>query len=575
MKSIRLSLLLYFLALLAVALGAVSALAYQYTQDILKAKVEARAQLSRKQYDEDAKREMHRFDRMLGENAGRLILQARAQYGAKLPVNDFEFHEDFSNSADLNSSGKPITLFFQINSESGKVWRSASMEDRFFEFDPEAFNNMPPRRRSGPDDPERRLPGPDDTELKPGLAVRLLRLRVPLGWHPPPGPGRGATSLDRPPPPPSQAGRISSAPRSKLGSRGSAASQEARERPGPVLYIQFAAQKAPLDEKLAELHQNLDNELTKLREESRATLASLRSRLLLIGLLAFAGTVAGGVWLVRLGLSPLRRLSEAVSQVSAKDFRLPFDEPRLPHELRPIVERLTDTLDLLKRTFAREKQAAADISHELRTPLAALLTTTEVALRKPRSAEEYRELLEDCHATGQQMSQLIERLLALARLDAGVDTLRPREVDASSLAEQCATLVRPLVSARGLTLHVERNGPVLLHTDPDKLREVLTNLLHNAIEYNRPNGSIELALERQNGHVLLEVRDTGIGIAPEAREHIFERFYRADPSRQADGLHAGLGLAIVKGYIDLMGGKISVESTEGQGTTFRLELPAN
>jgi heavy metal sensor kinase len=294
----------------------------------------------------------------------------------------------------------------------------------------------------------------------------------------------------------------------------------------------------------------------------------------MIDLATFAATVVGGVWLVRLGLSPLQRLSEAVSRVSAKDFRLPFDEPRLPRELRPIVDRLTQTLELLKRTFAREKQAAADISHELRTPLAALLTTTEVALRKPRSSEEYRELLADCHATGQQMSQLIERLLALARLDAGVDTLRPREVDATNVAEQCATLVRPLVAARGLTLRVERNGPVVLNTDPDKLREVLTNLLHNAIEYNRPQGSIELVLERQNGHVFVEVRDSGIGIAPEAREHIFERFYRADPSRQSDGLHAGLGLAIVKGYVDLMDGKISVQSTEGQGTTFRLELPA-
>jgi heavy metal sensor kinase len=350
---------------------------------------------------------------------------------------------------------------------------------------------------------------------------------------------------------------------------------EVRDRPGPALYIQCAAETSKLDAEVAKLGNKLDNDLAKLDEDRRQTLATLRNRLLLIGLATFAATLVGGFWLVRVGLSPLHRLSVAVSRVSAKDFKLPFDEPRLPRELRPIVERLTQTLELLKRTFAREKQAAADISHELRTPLAALLTTTEVGLRKPRSAEEYRELLADCHATGQQMSQLIERLLALARLDAGVDTLRPREVDASSVAEQCATLVRPLAAARGLSLRVERNGPVLLHTDPDKLREILNNLLHNAIEYNRPEGSIELALGRQNGHVLLEVKDTGIGIAPAVQEQIFERFYRADPSRQADGLHAGLGLAIVKGYVDLMGGKISVQSTEGQGTTFRVELPAS
>jgi heavy metal sensor kinase len=576
MKSIRLSLLLYFLALLAVALGAVSVLVYQYTQDILKAKVEARAELSKKQYDDDAKRERYRFDRMLGENAFRLMIQAREQDRNQRPVNEFDFHEqDFSsNSADGSTSAKPVTLFFQINSDTGKIWRSSSMEGRTFDFDSEAFKNMPTRRRPAPDEIERRPPPCEDTVLEPGLAVRLFRLKVPLGWHPR-RPGPRSNGSDRLPPPPSLAAKPSGVPRSNAESRNLAASQEPRERATPVLYIQFAADKAPLNEKLAALRNNLENELANLREESRATLTSLRTRLLLIGLFAFAGTVAGGVWLVRLGLSPLQRLSQAVSQVSAKDFRLPFDEPRLPRELRPIVERLTETLELLKRTFAREKQATADISHELRTPLAALLTTTEVALRKPRSAEEYRELLEDCHTTGQQMSQAIERLLALARLDAGVDTLRPREVDVSNLADQCVTLVQPLVSARGLTLNMERNSPVHLHTDPDKLREVLTNLLHNAIEYNRPNGSIELALHRENGHVLLEVRDTGIGIAPEAREHIFERFYRADPSRQADGLHAGLGLAIVKGYVDLMGGQISVDSTEGQGTTFRLELPAN
>ena len=90
----------------------------------------------------------------------------------------------------------------------------------------------------------------------------------------------------------------------------------------------------------------------------------------------------------------------------------------------------------------------------------------------------------------------------------------------------------------------------------------------------RPQGTVDLTVERQNGHLLVEVRDTGIGIAPEARAHIFERFYRADPSREATGLHAGLGLSIVKGYVDLMGGDIEVESQEGQGSRFIVRLPA-
>jgi heavy metal sensor kinase len=285
----------------------------------------------------------------------------------------------------------------------------------------------------------------------------------------------------------------------------------------------------------------------------------------------FVAVVVGGYWLVRLGLSPLERLSDAVSRVSEKDFRLQMDG-RVPGELKPILATLTETLDQLKRAFAREKQAAADISHELRTPLAALLTTLEVALRKPRSPEEYQEILEDCRASGKQMTQLVERLLALARLDAGVDNLRLREVDVANLATQCAELVRPLADARGLAVRLKAEGETTLHADPDKLREVVTNLLHNAIEYNKPNGSIDVAVARDNGHVRLEVKDTGIGIAPEAREHIFERFYRADPSRHADTLHAGIGLAIVKGYVDLMGGTIGVDSGPA-GSTFRIDFP--
>jgi signal transduction histidine kinase len=168
-------------------------------------------------------------------------------------------------------------------------------------------------------------------------------------------------------------------------------------------------------------------------------------------------------------------------------------------------------------------------------------------------------------------------------------------VDAGQLAEQCASVVRPLAEARGLSLTVHNKcaplvaftsradgngggpdgpGTAQVTTDPDKLRELLTNLLHNAVQYNRPNGSIDVTVSRTNGHLDLEVSDTGIGIAPEAREMIFERFYRADPSRGTDGLHAGLGLAIVKEYVGLMGGSIEVESKEGQGSTFRVHLPA-
>jgi signal transduction histidine kinase len=203
-----------------------------------------------------------------------------------------------------------------------------------------------------------------------------------------------------------------------------------------------------------------------------------------------------------------------------------------------------------------------------------MLATIDVTLRKPRPNEEYQEVLDECRTTGLQMSQLVERMLALARLDAGADHLRAQEVDVARLADQCSAMVRPLAEARGLHMNVAHAGPALIKADPDKIREILTNLLHNAIEYNKPEGNIDVSVQRINGYLEMQVRDTGIGIAPEAQQHVFERFFRADSSRHAEGVHAGIGLALVKGYVDLMGGRISLQSAEGAGTTFTIQLPA-
>jgi heavy metal sensor kinase len=547
MKSIRLSLVLYFLALIAAALGAVSVLAYQNTERVLQSKEAIRRQLLQDQFKKNCDETRRRLDWALLRLAASLEGQAQGQIhksrmsGQPMVPSELQFNEQ---KLPPHREGD-VVEYFQVNVDTvTPPWRSRSLGERSFPFDAATFAKMEFHQAQF-----------GELELAPGTQVRHLTWKAdptrPWFGRPRPGMTPQRTGQRRPPP----------------------ATQEPPERPPVPILIQCAAETTHRDAALKKLQGELDTDLANLKAESSDTLAGLRNRLLLINLSTFAAIVVGGFWLVGLGLAPLRRLSDAVSLVSAKDFRLAFDDRRLPHELRPIVERLTATLDLLKRTFAREKQAAADISHELRTPLAALLTTVEVALRKARSPEEYREVLADCHATGQQMSQLVERLLALARLDAGVDTMRPRTVEVTALAEQCAAMVRPLAEARGLTLEFHRNGPIQLSMDPDKLREIVTNLLHNAIEYNQPNGRVDMTVEGQNGHLQVEVSDTGIGIAPEAREHIFERFYRADPSRHAEGLHAGLGLAIVKGYVDLMGGTIAVESTPGKGSTFRLELP--
>ncbi len=591
MKSIRLSLMVYFLALLAAALLAASLLVYRIADQTLQDKQRAMRQLIDKQYSERCEKEKARLDADLLAQARSLarLVQVQFQwYNSHLiqsllllgalsnnlspnghllasswlpqglwwswpepnPVYEFvhralrptlkpgvKLKLDELGLADIQASD----YFLQIDSPPSEPWYSPSMAGRSFPLDDSVL---------GPEGvAEWRY---DDTWLgdTPVRRVVFQASGVARRFPRPPSPS----------PSPSDAPSNRSAPRRETSR-------------GPTIYVHCAAPTAKLDANLAGFGQQHDEELAKVAEETRDSLRGLRQWLWGISLAVFAATAFGTFGLVRLGLSPLRRLSHAVSQVSPKDFRLPLDERPLPLELRPIAKRLTTTLDLLKRTFAWEKQAVADISHELRTPLAALMTTTELALRKPRSAEHYRELLGDVYASAQQMHQIIERLLTLARLDAGVDRLRIQSVDVAALAQQCADVVRPLAEAHSLKLTVKSPPLVRMQTDPDKLREIISNLLHNAIQYNRPDGTIDLRVERHNGTLEVEVQDTGIGITAEARDRIFERFYRGDPSRGGDDLHTGLGLAIVKEYIDLMGGSIDVESTEGQGSTFRVRLP--
>lgn len=340
------------------------------------------------------------------------------------------------------------------------------------------------------------------------------------------------------------------------------------------VFVHAARPRAQLDNLLAADAVTRDEEIQKVHRETRDALANLRTQLGMIGAGSFLALVVGGWFIVARGLAPMRTLSEAVSRVSEKDFSLTIDRADLSVELAPIHARLTQTLAQLRAAFAREKEAVADISHELRTPIASLLATIDVTLRKPRTPEQYRSTLEDCRGIAKQLGQLVERIMTLASLDAGTARGAVSRVDAAELAGSCATVIRPLAEAHGLTFNLTAVGPVELDSDPDRLREVLMNLLHNAVEYNSPAGRVELAVRPADGRVVFEVRDTGIGMTDEVKAKIYERFYRADASRTATGVHAGLGLAIVKEYVDRLGGTIAVDSTPGSGSAFRVSLPA-
>ena len=596
MRSIRISLLVYFLGLATLALGATSILVYRSTQRTLRDKEDAIAELIQANHKERCQKEKARHDEQLLVKAkglarraqvtihvekllaypystsigGAWIASALPNAFATLPcwwafssrvkfadqINMMQAVDIQVPKSDLQLPPEVATWeYYQIDSNyQGVPLRSRSL----------GTGSFPDIREFGDEDSLRWEF--DDYEVMPGQMSRRIRLKVassrPVSAWP--------TASRLPPPPRPGSGLRPHNPRQRpLGPW---------DYPSLVVYVQYASEPIALDKTLAGLRDSREEGLDALAEQTALALARQRNQLLAISGSTFVATILGACWLVWAGLRPLHRLSDAVSRVSAKDFRLPLGDTPMPSELQPIVDRLSETLDQLKRAFAREKQSTADISHELRTPLAAVLTILELALRKPRTADKYREMLLDCQASAMHMNQIVERLLTLARLDAGVDRLRPQTIDVMELAHHCAGVVRPLAESQGLSLACHAFAPAdeamsQVHLDPDKLREVINNLLHNAVQYNRPAGTIELTVERESSHVRVKIRDTGIGIAPEARERIFERFFRADPSRSSDGMNAGLGLAIVKEYVELMGGQISVESVVGQGSTFWVQLP--
>lgn len=462
------------------------------------------------------------------------------------------------NREELTQQLNDVTEYYQVDTVWGSTYRSDSLSSGGMSIDLRAFAVNKVLHFEF-----------NDYVLPSGVPVRRVMLKAPSSRLVPTGP-----TFPPPPPRPRREGgeRNPSPPSGRSGNQ-PRGSDDISMPLRPSVFIQCAYPLDLRDKMLAEWEGKLVQAKTLLYEERDASLRHLAWQLGLVSTATFLVGALGTGFLVRLGLRPLRRLSEAVSRVSERDFRLKIDKAEMPEELQPISQRIDVMLGQLERAFQREKQATADISHELRTPLAGMLTTLDLALRKDRTEQQYREFLSDCRESASHMAKIVEKLLALARLDAGTTALKCVEVDLAALGEECLDVVRPLADVQGIKLVLEGDQPCMMRTDPDKLRESLQNLLHNAIQYNRKGGSVILRQKLSGNDVLIEVEDTGIGIPPEARELIFERFYRFDPARNIDGASAGLGLAIVRSFVLLMGGTITVESKVGVGTTFRIRMP--
>lgn len=276
--------------------------------------------------------------------------------------------------------------------------------------------------------------------------------------------------------------------------------------------------------------------------------------------------------MARLAVRPVSRIAATADRIGSSnlDERIPLGS--LPKELAQLANGFNGMLGRLEDAFGQLSRVTADIAHELRTPLTVLRGEIEVALMRARSEEDYRRALESALEEARRLHQLVDRLLFLARAENKEAAIKAEPVDLSNELGKLGEYYAPSADDRGVRLVVDSAGPIDIALDRTLFQSAVGNLVDNAIEHTRPGGVVRILARQEGRQALVEIADTGCGIAPEHLPHVCDRFFQIDRSRNRRAGHAGLGLALVKSIVELHGGQIAVSSTLGEGTTVRLRF---
>jgi heavy metal sensor kinase len=286
-------------------------------------------------------------------------------------------------------------------------------------------------------------------------------------------------------------------------------------------------------------------------------------------LVAIAGV--SGYFLAARALAPIDQIALTARRISTEDLSARLNIPVTEDEVGRLTQTFDDMLARLEDSFQRERQFTNDASHELRTPLTAMQAILGMIREKRRTLAEYEQALDDLNEETDRLRTLIENLMRLARGEKRSNNLY-ETIDLSTLINDVADSLRPLVEAKKLTLNCETSENLMVLGDSDELIRLFVNLLDNAIKYTE-HGKITITAQKDEKDITVHVEDTGIGISPEHLPHIFDRFYRVDESRVTRG--AGLGLAIAQEIAHAHGGTIEAHSTIGKGAIFSVHLYQN
>lgn len=308
------------------------------------------------------------------------------------------------------------------------------------------------------------------------------------------------------------------------------------------------------------------------KSEDQTVLLHFRTALVIAWIASSLAAGALGYFAAGRGLRPLRRMVDAAARIGAESLHKRLEVEDAPLEVQELAQSFNAMLERLDRAFRRLSDFSSDLAHELRSPLNSLMLQAQVALGKPRSEAELRQVLESSLEELERLSRMANDMLFIAKAEHAGHRLKRERVLLEEEAAKVFEYFEPLASERGVRLVLEGRAQVL--ADRSMLRRLLANLVSNALRHASRESAVRVRCSESGADALLEIANAGPGLSPEECERVFDRFFRVESARTAASEGAGLGLAIVRSIVELHGGGIAVDSASGL-TTFRASFPAH
>jgi heavy metal sensor kinase len=283
--------------------------------------------------------------------------------------------------------------------------------------------------------------------------------------------------------------------------------------------------------------------------------------------------LAGGYILVKRSLAPVDRITASAERISFHNLSERLPVTQTGDELERLSVALNRMIERLDAAFQHSRRFVADASHELRTPLTVLRGEMEGLVQEPQPPPDWRERLGNALEELDRLTNIVEGLFAISRLDAGEAASEWVKFDLAQLAANTADQMSLLAEDKRIHVTCAPSKGVWVEGDRARMKQVVVNLLDNAIKYTPDGGAVTVSVSPQAQKAVLEISDNGVGIPPQALPHVFERFYRVDKARSRERGGAGLGLSIVRSICTAHQGRVEASSTQGEGTRFRVELP--